>query len=185
MRQAGRYGGECMAAGEAAGQTFKDAVIAALPRLRRFCQGLAGNAQDGDDLMQSTVERALARAHQFVPGTRLDSWMFRIAQNLHIDGARAAQRRGHQVPVDELPETMGEDGRVTLEGRSDLAAAQRALQAIPEDQRAAFLLVVVEGLSYREAAEVLEVPVGTIMSRLARARGRIEQVVGRGPGAVQ
>ncbi|HEX4847913.1 MAG TPA: RNA polymerase sigma factor, partial [Novosphingobium sp.] len=184
MRQAGRYGGECMAAGEAAEQTFRNAVIAALPRLRRFCQGLVGNAQDGDDLMQSTVERALARSHQFVPGTRLDSWMFRIAQNLHIDGARVAGRRGHQVPIDDLPETMGEDGRVTVEDRSDLVAAQRALQSIPEDQRAAFLLVVVEGLSYREAAEVLEVPVGTIMSRLARARGRIEQVVGRGREAL-
>lgn len=185
MRQAGRYGGECMAADLGGTDGFRAAVIAALPRLRRFCQGLAGHAQDGDDLMQSTVERALSREHQFVPGTRLDSWMFRIAQNLHIDRARVASRRGQQVPVEDLPETMGEDGRTTVEQLSDLAAAQRALQAIPEDQRAAFLLVVVEGLSYREAAEVLEVPVGTIMSRLARARGRIEQAVGRGPGAVQ
>lgn len=174
-----------MTAGEARQQTFRNAVIAALPRLRRFCQALAGSAQDGDDLMQSTVERALERSHQFLPGSRLESWMFRIAQNLHIDGTRATQRRGPQVPVDELSETMGEDGRVILEGRSDLAAAQRALQAIPKDQRAAFLLVVVEGLSYREAAEVLEVPVGTIMSRLARARRQIEQVVGRGQGALQ
>lgn len=135
--------------------------------------------------MQSTVERALSRAHQFEAGTRVDSWMFRIAQNLRIDAARAALRRGTQVPVDDLPETMGEDGRATVENRSDLAAAQRALLAVPEDQRAAFLLVVVEGMSYREAADTLEVPVGTIMSRLARARGRIEQVVGRGPGGVQ
>lgn len=174
-----------MVAGRAGEDGFRTAVIAALPRLRRFCQGLVGHVQDGDDLMQSTVERALSRAHQFVPGTRVDSWMFRIAQNLHIDRVRAAGRRGQQVPVDEPPETMGEDGRATVESRSDLAAAQRALQAVPDDQRAAFLLVVVEGLSYREAADVLEVPVGTIMSRLARARGRIEQVVGRGPGVVQ
>lgn len=166
-------------------QPIRDAIIAALPRLRRFCQGLAGNAQDGDDLMQSTVERALSRAHQFEAGTRVDSWMFRIAQNLRIDAARSMARRGVQVPVDEVAESMGEDGRLTVENRSDLAAAQRALQAVPEDQRAAFLLVVVEGLSYREAAEVLDVPVGTIMSRLARARGRIEQVVGRGSGGVQ
>ena len=170
---------------EAEEQPIRDAIIAALPRLRRFCQGLAGNAQDGDDLMQSTVERALSRAHQFEAGTRVDSWMFRIAQNLRIDAARSMARRGVQVPVDEVAESMGEDGRLTVENRSDLAAAQRALQAVPEDQRAAFLLVVVEGLSYREAAEVLDVPVGTIMSRLARARGRIEQVVGRGSGGVQ
>lgn len=174
-----------MAAGGAVEAGFRNAVIAALPRLRRFCQGLMGNAQDGDDLMQSTVERALSRADQFEPGTRIDSWMFRIAQNLRIDAARAGQRRGHQVPIEDLPDAAGEDGRTTVENRSDLAAAQRALQAVPEDQRAAFLLVVVEGMSYREAAEVLDVPVGTIMSRLARARGRIEQAVGRGPGGVQ
>ena len=174
-----------MAEGTTQTQPIRDAIIAALPRLRRFCQGLAGNAQDGDDLMQSTVERALSRAHQFEAGTRVDSWMFRIAQNLRIDAARAARRRGTQVPVEDMPETMGEDGRATVESRSDLAAAQRALQAVPEDQRAAFLLVVVEGMSSREAAETLDVPVGTIMSRLARARGRIEQVVGRGPGGVQ
>lgn len=160
-------------------------MIAALPRLRRFCQGLAGNAQDGDDLMQSTVERALSREDQFEPGTRIDSWMFRIAQNIHIDNARSMKRRGQQVPVEDMPDRMGEDGRDTVESRSDLAAAQQALQAAPDDQRAAFLLVVVEGMSYREAAEALEVPVGTIMSRIARARGRIEQALGRGAGAVQ
>lgn len=159
-------------------------MIAALPRLRRFCQGLAGNALDGDDLMQSTVERALSRSDQFEPGTRIDSWMFRIAQNLRIDAVRSAQRRGLHVPIEDWPDTAGEDGRTTLELRSELAAAQRALQTVPEDQRAAFLLVVVEGMSYRDAAEVLEVPIGTIMSRIARARGRIEQAIGQSPGAV-
>jgi RNA polymerase sigma-70 factor (ECF subfamily) len=174
-----------MVDGSTADEAMRAAIVAALPRLRRFCQAMAGNAQDGDDLMQSTVERALARAELFQPGTRIDSWMFRIAQNLHIDSARAAGRRGVQVPVEALPEAAGEDGRDTVEQRSDLAAAQRALQAVPDDQRAAFLLVVVEGLSYREAAEALGVPVGTIMSRLARARGRIEAAIGRGPGGVQ
>ncbi len=174
-----------MAEASANAEPIRDAILAALPRLRRFCQGLAGSAQDGDDLMQSTVERALSRVHQFDPGTRVDSWMFRIAQNIHIDGARAAQRRGRQVPVEDVPDVMGDDGRSITENRSDLAAAQRALQAVPDDQRAAFLLVVVEGMSYREAAETLDVPVGTVMSRLARARGRIEQAMGRGPEGVQ
>jgi RNA polymerase sigma-70 factor, ECF subfamily len=174
-----------MAEGSAATEAMRAAIVAALPRLRRFCQAMTGSAQDGDDLMQSTVERALTRAELFQPGTRIDSWMFRIAQNLRIDAVRAAGRRGVQVPVDLLPESVGEDGRETVELRSELAAAQRALQTVPEDQRTAFLLVVVEGLSYREAAEALSVPVGTIMSRLARARGRIEAAIGRGPGGVQ
>lgn len=171
-----------MVAGSTADGAMRAAIVAALPRLRRFCKAMTGNAQDGDDLMQSTVERALARAGQFEPGTRIDSWMFRIAQNLHIDTIRAAGRRGVQVPIEAMPDAIGEDGRATVEQRSELAAAQRALQAIPEDQRAAFLLVVVEGLSYREAADALGVPVGTIMSRLARARGRIETAIRRGPG---
>lgn len=166
-------------------QAMRAAIVAALPRLRRFCRGLTGHGEDGDDLMQSTVERALARAHQFEAGTRVDAWMFRIARNLHIDAVRAGSRRGQQIDIEEIAETRGEDGRELLENRSDLAAAQRALLAVPEDQRSAFLLVVVEGLSYREAAEVLEVPVGTIMSRLARARTRIDAAVGRSGGALQ
>lgn len=160
-------------------------IVAALPRLRRFCRGLTGHAEDGDDLMQSTVERALGRSQQFEPGTRVDAWMFRIARNLHVDRLRSARRRGPHDDIDESFDLPGEDGRVTVENRSDLAAAQRALQSVPEDQRSAFLLVVVEGLSYRDAAEVLDIPVGTIMSRLARARARIESVVGRSAGALQ
>lgn len=166
-------------------QALRGAIVAALPRLRRFCRGLTGHGEDGDDLMQSTVERALSRAHQFEPGTRVDAWMFRIARNLHIDAVRAGSRRGQQIDIEAIAESQGEDGRDLLENRSDLAAAQRALQAVPEDQRSAFLLVVVEGLSYREAAEVLEVPVGTIMSRLARARSRIDAAVGRSGGGLQ
>lgn len=160
-------------------------IIAALPKLRRFCRGLTRHGEDGDDLMQSTVERALARAHQFEPGSRVDAWMFRIARNLYIDEVRSSKRRGTQVDIDDMAETKVEDGREVVEARSDLAAAQRALQEVPEDQRSAFLLVVVEGLSYREAADVLEVPMGTIMSRLARARTKIDAVVGRSKGGVQ
>lgn len=139
---------------------------------------MTGTVQDGDDLMQSTVERALARAELFDPGTRVDSWMYRIAQNLHIDGARQRMRRGAHVPADSVIALEGEDGRRTVEERSELAAAQAALESVPDDQRAAFVLVVIEGLSYREAADTLGVPVGTIMSRIARARGRIDAAIG-------
>lgn len=135
--------------------------------------------------MQATVERALARSHQFEPGTQMSSWLFRIAKNLRIDAARSSARRGTAISLDDAGDPQGDDGVAIVEGRSDLAAAQRALQALPEDQRLTFALVVIEGMSYREAADVLEVPVGTVMSRLARARGRIEAVVGRSSGALQ
>jgi RNA polymerase sigma-70 factor (ECF subfamily) len=154
-------------------------IVAALPRLRRFCQAMTGNADDGDDLMQATVERALARSDQFDPQTRLDSWLFRIAQNLHIDAVRRTRRRGAHLPDDELLHMAGEDGRTLVENRSELAVAQHALQQLPEDQRAVFVLVVVEGQGYREVAETLGIPIGTVMSRLARARSRIGDVLGR------
>ena len=138
---------------------------------------IAGGNDAGDDLVQSTVERALMRSDQWQQGTRLDSWMFRIAQNIRIDQARAAKVRGVQVDVDELVTLEGEDGRATVEARSDLAAAQRAMAALPEDQRALMALVVLDGQSYKDAAEILDIPVGTVMSRLARARRAIDSYV--------
>lgn len=191
MRVAGISAGEdtfwdkTMPDGSAADWDMRAALVAALPRLRRFCHGMTGSAHDGDDLMQATVERALQRSGQFEPGTRFDSWIFRIAQNLHIDAARMRKRRGPHVPPEAAFAVVGDDGRRTVEERSELAAAQAALETLPQDQRAAFLLVVVEGLTYREAAEALDVPVGTIMSRIARARGRIELAVHHGTGSGQ
>lgn len=166
-----------MNGGAAADEALRAAVVAALPRLRRFCYALAGGSADGDDLLQSTVERALGHMDQFTPGTQVESWMFRIAQNLHIDRGRAARRRGVAVPVEEAYDLAGDDGRQVVEGRSELAVALAALATVPDDQRAAFVLVVVEGLSYREAADILDVPIGTIMSRIARARGRLQQAL--------
>lgn len=171
--------------GVTARETMRAAIIAALPRLRRFCHAMAANPADGDDLMQSAVEKALAHSDQFREGTRVDSWMYRIAQNLHIDRSRSLRRRGTAVPVEDAYDLVGDDGRDTVESRSDLVAAQRALATVPEEQRAAFILVVLEGLSYKEAAETLEVPIGTVMSRIARARGRIERALSGDVGALQ
>jgi RNA polymerase sigma-70 factor, ECF subfamily len=162
-----------MAGDDAAGDSLRADMLAALPRLRRFCAGLCRQDGDGDELMQATVERALARSHQFAPGTRVDSWLFRIAQNIFIDERRRVARRGVHVPVEDIAAATGEDGRDIVEQRSELAAVYRALDQLPADQRTAFLLVAVEGQSYREAAEILNVPQGTVMSRLARARARI------------
>ena len=135
---------------------------------------LAGGADGGDDLVQATVERALLRSDQWQHGTRLDSWMFRIAQNIRIDQARATKVRGVQIDVDELVSLQGEDGRDIVEARSELAAAQAAMAALPQDQRALMALVVLDGQSYKDAAEILDIPVGTVMSRIARARRAID-----------
>jgi RNA polymerase sigma-70 factor, ECF subfamily len=152
----------------------RDQIVAHLPRLRRFCMVLAGNADAGDDLMQATVERALKRQDQWLQGTRLDSWMFKIAQNIRIDQARAIKVRGVQIDVEEAVSLTGDDGRAIVEGRSELAKAQAALATLPEDQRALMALVVFDGQSYKEAAEILDIPIGTVRSRLARARRAID-----------
>jgi RNA polymerase sigma-70 factor (ECF subfamily) len=148
---------------------FADELIAVLPRLRRFARGLSGSVTDADDLVQAACERALARRHQFQEGTRFDSWMFRIVQTIWIDQVRARDVRKENGNVAE--ERLGSDEPVRrVEARLALDEVRRAVHRLQPDQRTALLLVTVEGLSYKEAAEVMQVPVGTIMSRLARAR---------------
>ena len=148
---------------------FSDQLIAVLPRLRRFARGLSGSVADADDLVQAACERALARQHQFQEGTRFDSWMFRIVQTIWIDQVRARDVRKEDGDIAE--DRLGSDEPARrVEARLALNEVRRALDHLPPDQRAALLLVTVEGLSYKEAAEALQVPVGTIMSRLSRAR---------------
>ena len=148
---------------------FADQLIAVLPRLRRFARGLSRSVTDADDLVQAACERALARRHQFQEGTRFDSWMFRIVQTIWIDQVRARDVRKENGDVAE--EHLGSDEPVRrVEARLALDEVRRAVHRLSPDQRTALLLVTVEGLSYKEAAEVMQVPVGTIMSRLARAR---------------
>lgn len=145
---------------------IRDQMIALLPRLRRFARAIAG-PQAADDLVQGAVERALRAIHQWTPGTRLDSWMFRILRNLWLDDLRV---RRPQLNVDEMLEQPGDDGRATMEGRSELAKVRSLIGVLPVSQREVLTLVCVEDLTYRETAEILGVPIGTVMSRLARAR---------------
>ena len=152
-----------------ASERFGDQLVAVLPRLRRFARGLTGSSVEADDLVQAACERALARRHQFQEGTRFDSWMFRIVQTIWIDQIRSREVRKSDGDIGE--DRLGSDEPVRrVEARLTLAEVRRAVDRLPPDQRAALLLVTVEGLSYKEAAEVVDVPVGTIMSRLARAR---------------
>jgi RNA polymerase sigma-70 factor, ECF subfamily len=154
-----------------------DRIIALLPRLRRFALTLTRHDEDADDLLQSTLERALGRLSSWREGTRLDSWMFKIMQNLWIDQTRSRRTRGHQADDVDLSLLPGADGRQVMEDRLTVQSTLSAIMALPEDQRAVMLMVVVEGLSYKDAADVLDVPVGTVMSRLARARAAVESDV--------
>ncbi len=164
-------------------QSFSDQLIAVLPRLRRFARGLAGSAAEADDLVQAACERALTRAHQFQEGTRFDSWMFRIVQTIWIDLIRA--RGVRQEGGEDEGMNVGTDESVRrAEARLALGEVHEALRQIPVDQRSALLLVTVDGLSYKEAAEIADVPVGTIMSRLARARVALQAKLETG-GALQ
>ena len=152
-----------------------DRIVALLPRLRRFALTLTRQPEDGDDLVQLTVERALTRLHRWNEGTRLDSWMFKIMQNLWIDELRSRRSRGQADPDFDMDLLAGSDGRAAMDARLGLRDTLAAVMALPEEQRSVMLLVVVEGLSYRDAAEVLEVPIGTVMSRLSRARLSLDQ----------
>ncbi|BDI60529.1 RNA polymerase sigma factor [Qipengyuania nanhaisediminis] len=139
-----------------------------LPRLRRFAIGLAGSAADGDDLCQMTIERALTRREQWQEGTRLDSWMYRIMRNIFIDEGRAATRRRETFVDADAGLSVGSDGG--QEARAELSMVDRAMARLPEDQREAVLLVMVEGYAYKEAAQIVGCPVGTLNSRLVRGR---------------
>jgi len=168
--------------GDPVSRNFSDQLIAVLPRLRRFARGLTGSATEADDLVQAACERALTREHQFQEGTRFDSWMFRIVQTIWIDQLRAREVRKEDGDVAE--ERLGSDAAVRgIEARLALAEVRRAVQLLPPDQRTTLMLVTVEGLSYKEAAEVAGVPVGTIMSRLARARIALQQHLETGGGS--
>lgn len=150
---------------------IRDQMVQLLPRLRRFATGLTGSLASGDDLVQDTVERALRNLHQWEPGTRLDSWMFRIAKNRFLDIRRSQKRSGiAAVDVPDDAPAVVSDGVRGTEAHLMLGGVVQALDGLPAEQREALLLVAVEGLSYRDAADILEIPIGTLTSRIARAR---------------
>lgn len=165
-------------------EDIRQQLIALLPRLRRFALGLTGSRDDADDLVQAACERALNRLHQWQPDTRLDSWMFRIVQTLWIDQWRGRKARGEHVELDEAGPLVGTNGRHTSEVRNTLEVVCRAMEQLPDEQRLVLALVAVDGLSYEEAATVLEVPVGTVMSRLARARRRLHELLEKKPATL-
>ncbi len=149
-------------------------IIDLLPRLRRFARAITRNPEDADDLVQIAVENALTRSTQWQPGSRLDSWMFRIMKNAWIDEVRARDRRDRVF----APEAAGEHIGVSVtDTQIDSLTVQAAMQQLSEDQRMAIGLVLIEGLSYQEAAAVLEVPIGTLTSRIARGREALQAIL--------
>jgi RNA polymerase sigma-70 factor (ECF subfamily) len=153
-------------------------IAALLPRLRRFGRTLCRTGEDADDLVQMAVEKALTRTDQWTPGTRLDSWMFRIMQTTWIDELRARERRSQTFVPEEEGEHVGVDSNAA---QVEAMAVRKAVSRLGDDQRAVVGLVLVEGLSYQEAAEVLDIPVGTLTSRLARAREALQAMLGAAP----
>jgi RNA polymerase sigma-70 factor (ECF subfamily) len=145
----------------------REKMVELLPRLRRFARNLTRDPHDADDLVQLGVERALGRLNQWRPDSRLESWMFGILRNAWIDEVRARGR--HEVAMD--PEMLADRaGAADAPSSIDTLSIQAALARLPEEQRTAVSLVLVEGLSYKEAADVMNVPIGTLTSRLARGR---------------
>jgi RNA polymerase sigma-70 factor (ECF subfamily) len=145
-------------------------LVKMLPRLRRFAYALAGDPSKGDDLVQEACVRAVAHLDQLQHGARLDSWMFKIVRNIWLNQLRAGRIRGQAVDIEDVPEPAGVDGRDVLESRLTLSQVLSALAKLPPEQRELIALVCFEGLSYQDAAQILDIPLGTATSRLARGR---------------
>ena len=149
-------------------ESQRQAVLVELPALRRFCISLVGEPADADDLLQATVERLLTKG--MPAGAHPGKWLFRVCKNIWIDELRFRQvrvRMAHMVVEDPMQaHSLEQVAASQLEVRS----VMKALTGLPEEQRMALSLVAIEGKSYAEAADILQIPVGTIMSRIARAR---------------
>ena len=162
---------------------FRRELVELLPRLRRFASVLTRSHDDAEDVVQAAVERALRHADSWQQGSRLDSWLYKIMQKLWRDELRAHRRRAE--PLESHADIAGADGRDVTIRHIQSNEARQALEELPEDQRVVIALVVLEGMSYQQAADILEVPVGTVMSRLARARARLAASLGEGPQRVR
>ena len=157
---------------------FDSGLTQCLPRLRRFAHSLSRNSADADDLTQMTIERALTARRQWQPGTRLDSWLYRIMRNLWIDTARSRSRKASLEAPPEAAANIGVDPRPGMEASVDLARIMAAMERLPDEQREVVALILIEGFGYRETAEMLGLPIGTVSSRLVRGRTALLEMVG-------
>ena len=152
-------------------------IVDQIPHLRRYARALLGDPDAADDLVQDSLTRAMDRLHLWRPGTNMRAWLFSILHNQHVNAARRGARRPDRIGLEPAhdglhPTPPAQDAGP---GLRDLG---RALAQLSEDQRQVLLLVGLEGLTYAEAAEVLDVPLGTVMSRLNRGRQRLRELMG-------
>ncbi len=158
-------------------EQWRDDIIALLPRLRRFSFALTGSAFDADDLLQATVEKALLKYDQFEQGTDLDKWMFRMCKNLWIDEWRSRRVRGPSVDPMDYKSELRIDGENMIIDKLSMSEVGKAMNELRDEQRMILALVAIEGYSYREVSKLLDIPIGTVMSRLARARKALMELL--------
>jgi RNA polymerase sigma-70 factor, ECF subfamily len=163
-------------------EELREQIVGLLPRLRRFARTIARNPHDADDLVQIAIERALTRSDQLRPDSRLSSWMFGILRNAWIDEARTRGRNDRVFAPQELGENIGD---ASNDAQADMLSVQDAMARLPEEQRIVVALVLIEGLSYKEAAEIMNVPIGTVTSRLARGREALQVMLSDTTGALR
>ena len=146
-----------------------------MPALRRYARALTRSADRADDLVQDCLERAVRKRSLFRPSAPVQHWLFRVLVNIYRNQVRSERRRGEHVTIDLIPDLAVPPQQP---GRIALAEMSRAIDQLPQDQREALLLVVLEGFSYGEAASILGIPPGTLMSRLGRARTALRALAG-------
>ena len=150
-------------------------IEAAVPALRRYARALTRDVASADDLVQDCLERAIARRGLFRPQGPVRAWLFTILVNLHRNALRGARRRSDTVDLGSVPEPSTP---APQPGHMALAELARAIETLPLDQKEALLLVTLEGLPYKDAADILNIPIGTLMSRLGRARATLKTLTG-------
>jgi RNA polymerase sigma-70 factor (ECF subfamily) len=156
-------------------------LVELIPRLRRYARALVGDRAGADDLVQDTLERAWAKLHLYRRGTDLRAWLFTVMHNVHVNRVRAARA------TDTLEEEMPELAQRASQGDALLVRdLDRAISRLPAEQRAVLLLVTLEEMSYETVARTLDIPIGTVMSRLSRAREKLRaMMLGQGPARLK
>ena len=158
-------------------ESFATRAMQYIPRLRRYARALTGDASAADDLVQDALERALLKQSLWREGTDLRAWLFTVMHNIFINQVRSAAAN-RLVPIDDVAADAFADAHpLQAPDRLEIRDLDVALQALPEEQRAVVLLVGLEQMTYEEAARVLEVPIGTVMSRLSRGRERLRRLL--------